>query len=111
MSAKMAAGSWRPGTSTSFPKGASGRGEIPVEHPAAVAVERQRGRAEAAFRREASDIPVGAAAAGTMVDLVLAVDRMVAARRRIVPESLAVLCDDAVQHLSHLSEPDVPLTS
>ena len=49
--------------------------------------ERQRGLAKAAFRRDPPDKPVGAAAAGAMVDLVLAIDGIVAALGRVVRES------------------------
>ena len=68
--------------------------------PAAVAAtpaildlgERQRGAAEAAFGRDPADIPVGAAAAGAVIDLVAPVDGVVAPLGGIVRESLPASC-------------------
>ena len=42
--------------------------------------QRQRRRAESAFRRESADDPVGAAAAGAVIDLAIVIDGVLAPR-------------------------------
>lgn len=47
--------------------------------------KRQRGRAKRAFRRQATDDPVRPSASGAIIDLLFAIDRMIAAPCRVMP--------------------------
>src|SRR3954469_22381586 len=60
--------------------------------------ERQGRGAEAAFGGDAADIPVGAAAAGAVVDLVLMVDDAIAAGPRIVGQRLDAALQSEARH-------------
>src|SRR5687768_15408132 len=62
--------------------------------------ERDRRAAEAAFRRDAADIPVGAAAARAIIGLVLPVDGIVAPLGGIVREIFAPPLNHRSQHLA-----------
>src|SRR3954465_15427255 len=60
--------------------------------------EWQSGRAEAAFGRHAPDIPMGAAAAGAVIDLVLMVDDAIAAVPRVVGQRLDAALQGEARH-------------
>src|SRR5687768_14955099 len=58
----------------------------------------KRGAAKSAFGKHAPDIPMCTPATGAMIDLILAIDGMVAARRRIMCEAFALSVDDGPRH-------------
>src|SRR3954463_10914173 len=65
-------------------------------------LERQSGGAEGAFGHRAADIPVGAAATGAIIRLMLAIDDMIAALVRLRDDAAAARLEDTRRHNSWL---------
>src|SRR3954470_7643852 len=61
-------------------------------------LERQCGGAEGAFGHRAADIPMGAAAAGAIIGLVLPIDDMIAALVRLRDDAAAARLEDTRRH-------------